>query len=239
MEALNSYYDIFDTKGIEYIIIIAFLLLLIPFWIKLNQSKMVEKISQKLEILTAAILNIPKGIFFCKNHTWAHLEKSGLAKVGLDDFVLKTVGKIHLKTVRKQGDKIRKGDLIGEIIQNNKTLKVFSPITGEIRQLNPIIDEGAEILNENSYEKYWMYDIEPFDWQAETQTYYMANAAMAWSMKELQKLKDFLMVSLAKNSPGQSYFALQEGGELRINPLSDLQEEIWNDFQDEFLNNVS
>lgn len=238
MDALNSYYDIFDTKGIEYIIIIVFLLLLIPFWIKLNQSKMIEKISQKLEILTAAILRIPKGIFFCKNHTWAHLEKSGLAKVGLDDFVLKTVGSVHLKNVRKLGDKIKKGELIGEIIQNNKTLKVFSPISGEIMQLNPVIDEKAEILNENSYEKYWMYAIEPSDWQTETQSYYMANSAIAWSMKELQKLKDFLMVSLAKNSPGQSYIALQEGGELRINPLSELQAEVWNDFQDEFLNNV-
>lgn len=239
MDDLNTYSNIFDTKGIEYIIIIIFLALLVPFWMKLNQTKILKTISEKLEVLTAAIINIPKGIFFCKNHTWAHLEKSGLAKIGLDDFVLKTVGKMKLKNVLKEGDKIKKGDLIGEIIQDNKKLQVFSPISGEIKHLNPVIDESSQIENENSYEQYWMYSIEPSNWQAETQSYYMANTAYDWSMKELQKLKDFIMVSVAKNSPGQAYTTLQEGGELRINPLSELQAEVWNDFQKEFLNNLS
>ena len=33
-----SYYNIFDTKGIEYLVVIAFLLLLIPFWLALNKQ---------------------------------------------------------------------------------------------------------------------------------------------------------------------------------------------------------
>ena len=34
-----TYYNIFDTKGIEYLFIIAFLILLIPFWIIINKDK--------------------------------------------------------------------------------------------------------------------------------------------------------------------------------------------------------
>ena len=33
-----SYSDIFATKGIEYLIIISFLALLVPFWIILNKQ---------------------------------------------------------------------------------------------------------------------------------------------------------------------------------------------------------
>ena len=83
-----TYKDIFETKGIEYIIIIAFLLLLIPFWILLNKSpKIKAEIQKAWDVLTANILRIPQGLFFSRNHTWAFMEKSGLAKVGLDDFL--------------------------------------------------------------------------------------------------------------------------------------------------------
>ena len=37
-----TYHDIFETKGLEYLAIIAFFLLLIPFWIILNR-KVVSK----------------------------------------------------------------------------------------------------------------------------------------------------------------------------------------------------
>ena len=33
-----SYINIFDTKGIEYLVIIAFLVMIIPFWIIINKE---------------------------------------------------------------------------------------------------------------------------------------------------------------------------------------------------------
>jgi glycine cleavage system H protein len=234
-----TYNDLFETKGIEYLVIIAFLLLLIPFWMKLNkESNVVKQIQKKLDVLTASILSIPRGIFFNKNHTWSHLEKSGVAKVGLDDFLLKTVGKIKIKNLKKPGETISKGDLISEINQDGKTLRIFSPISGEIMKLNPILDGNPEILNDDPYEKGWIYSVKPTNWLTDTNTYYLADDASLWATKELERLKDFLAVSMGKNSTDQSLVSLQEGGELRINPLAELQGEIWEDFQEEFLNNV-
>jgi glycine cleavage system H protein len=239
MEDINMYKDIFETKGIEYIIIIFFLLLLIPFWFKLNQVKVVQKITEQIGNLTAAILKIPKGILFCKNHTWTHLEKSGTAKMGIDDFLLKTIGKSSIKGLKSRGEKIKKGDLIAEMHQDHKTLNIYSPISGEIKSINPILENDSNIADDNVYEKYWIYSIEPSNWQSETQSFYMADAAIAWSKNELAKLKDWIMKSMANTSPGQPYHVLQEGGELQINPLAGEPKEVWSDFQKEFLNNVS
>ncbi len=45
-----SYNNIFETKGIEYLVIIAFFLILIPFWIKLNKKvKTTEHVQKTLE----------------------------------------------------------------------------------------------------------------------------------------------------------------------------------------------
>jgi glycine cleavage system H protein len=88
-----SYNNIFETKGIEYLIIIAFLVIIIPFWVIINRkSGSTKHIKKALGILSDNILRIPQGLFYSKNHTWAHLERSGNAKVGLDDFLIHITG---------------------------------------------------------------------------------------------------------------------------------------------------
>jgi len=232
-----TYTNIFETKGIEYLIIIAFLILLIPFWIILNRESAIAKQMGKVwDIITADILRIPQGLFFNKNHTWAYLDKSGTAKVGIDDFLLQIVGDVKINHLRNPGEKIKKGDLLTEIDQNGKRLRIYSPISGEIKTSNTLIIEDSQILNEDPYEKGWIYNIKPSNWVSETKSCYLADAATSWINKELERFKDFLAESMGKHSPGPSMVVLQEGGELRSNPLSELETDIWKDFQEEFLN---
>ena len=175
-------------------------------------------------------------MFFSKNHTWAYLEKSGIAKVGLDDLLLQIVGQMKISNLKNAGEMIKKGDLLTEIDQNGKSLRIYSPISGEIMNSNSIIAEDPGILNEDPYEKGWIYNIKPSNWVSETKSCYLADEANGWFRKELDRFKDFLAVSFGKYSSEPSMIVFQEGGELRSNPLSELQDEIWEDFQKEFLN---
>jgi glycine cleavage system H protein len=60
-----SYNNIFDTKGIEYLIIIGFLFLIIPFWILINkQAEVKMKFKKTIGILSDSILKIPRGLFY-------------------------------------------------------------------------------------------------------------------------------------------------------------------------------
>jgi glycine cleavage system H protein len=232
-----SYSDIFATKGLEYLIIIAFLVLLIPFWIMLNkQVKMTRQLKNALGILSANILRIPQGLFYSKNHTWMHLEKSGAAKVGLDDLLLHITGEVKFSHLKNPGDMINKGDLLTEINQNGKLLAIFSPVSGKIVETNPILHEHPGTLNEDPYGKGWIYKIKPSNWIAEAKSCYLAEEATIWSERELLRFKDFLAVTMKNNSPEASMVILQDGGELCDHSLSALPDETWKDFQKEFLN---
>ncbi|MFC2111278.1 glycine cleavage system protein H [Bacteroidota bacterium] len=230
--------DIFDTKGVEYLFVIGYLLILIVFWrVSNKQVKITKQIQKILGHVSAKILRIPQGLFYNKNHTWAHLEKSGTAKVGLDDFLQHITGEVKFNNLKNPGDTINKGDLLTEIKQNGKNLKIFSPISGKIQSTNSLLYDSPEILNEDPYEKGWIYKITPSNWVAETNSYYLAEEATNWSTKELERFKDFLSGGLMqKYSSEPSMVLLQDGGELRDNILSELPDEVWQDFQKEFLN---
>ena len=232
-----SYSDIFATKGIEYLVIIAFLALLIPFSIILNkQVKITRQIQKALGILSAKILKIPQGMFYGRNHTWMFMERTGDATIGLDDLLLHITGEVKLSNMKKPGDMISKGELLTEIDQNGKLLTIVSPVSGKILNTNALLNENPGMLNEDPYGKGWIYKIKPTNWIADVKSCYFAEEATNWSENELVRFKDFLSWTMKNNSPETSMVVLQDGGELCDHSLSALPNETWKDFQKEFLN---
>ncbi len=234
-----TYTNIFETKGIEYLVVIAFFAVLIPFWIALNKKVEIKKqIQNAIGILTASILKIPQGLFFSQNHTWTHLEKSGIAKVGVDDFLQHVTGQIQLSKLKTKDEIINKGDLLAEIKQDEKFLQIYSPISGKVIKANTILIENPERLNADPYNNGWIYEVIPFNWKKETNSYFMAEDASRWLMMELDRFKDFMNVSIKKRLPEPSMVTYQDGGELIDNTLMALPGEVWQDFQREFLTRV-
>jgi len=195
-----------------------------------------EKIQKALGVLSASILRVPQGIFYNKNHTWTYLEKSGVAKVGLDDLLLHITGEVKIHQYKNPGESINKGEILAEIDQNGKSLSIFSPISGKVLDSNPDLIVNNQLLNEDPYGKGWLLNIKPTNWIAEIPACYLAEEATVWFKKELDRYKDFLAVNIGKYSSETSFATLQDGGELIDNSLSDLPNEMWQDFQKEFLN---
>ena len=232
-----SYYNIFETKGMEYLIIIAFLALLIPFSLFLNKKvKIRDQFHKAMGILNASVLRIPQGLFYSENHTWVHLAKSGVANVGMDDLLLHLTGQVSVNYLKKPGETIAKDELMSEIDHQGKILKIYSPLSGQITETNSELEYQPGLLNADPYGSGWLYRIKPASWQTETSSYHMADAARDWSQMELLRFRDFLAIDLPKYTPETSMVTLQDGGELRDNLLPELPDEVWNDFQKEFLN---
>lgn len=232
-----SYHDIFATKGIEYLVIIAFLALLIPFSVILNkQVKITRKLQKALGILSAKILKIPQGMLYSRNHTWMFMERSGAATVGLDDLLLHITGEVKFSTLKQPGDLISKGDLLTEIDQNGRVLSILSPVSGTIVHTNALLNENPGVINEDPYGKGWLYQIKPSNWMAEARSCYFAGEATNWSENELTRFKDFMAVTMRNYSPEASMVVLQDGGELADHSLAAMPDECWKDFQKEFLN---
>ena len=234
-----TYTNIFDTKGIEYIIVIFFLLLLVPFWLTVNRkSEVVQRFQRNVRVLTARILRIPQGLFFSRNHAWVYLEKTGQAKIGLDDFLVNVLGSINIQTVKAPGDVVKKGEVIALIQQQEKQLRLYAPVTGEIQEINTAIMEDSSKLADDPYNDGWLFSLTPKNWQAETSGFLLAAECTQWIGDEIKRLKDFLSVALTARSETEPAMVFQEGGELMADPLAGLDTDTWSRFQQEFLDQV-
>ena len=162
------------------------------------------------------------------------MDKDGLVKVGIDDFLQHVTGPLTRIKMKSPGERIRKGKLAVSIIQDGKQLDINAPVSGTIRDFNKTLRTNTSIINSSPYTEGWVYTIEPTNWIKEVQFLIMGNTYKEWLKSEFRRLKEFLMDS---GRPGMVEYAhvLQDGGELKSSILEDLGPETWEDFQTDFI----
>jgi glycine cleavage system H protein len=210
--------------------------LLIPVWRWLNLPvKVKETFGQLSGALNMSLLRVPRGLFYSPNHTWSHLERSGVAKMGMDDLLLHLTGGVEVKFLKKQEERIHRGEPVAMVMQEGKRLLIASPLTGRVVDTHDSLQEDPASLMEHPYES-WLCAIEPEHWQEETKSYRLADEALEWTGREMDRFRDFLAGSVA--GAAGSKVVLQAGGELIDHPLRELDQEVWDRFQVMFLDRM-
>jgi glycine cleavage system H lipoate-binding protein len=228
------YYNLFETKGMEYILTIIFFLTLVPFWLILNRMpKKTKALTGVSRTLTAAGINMPRGVYHSPNYSWMYLLKSGKARVGLSELLLKITGQITVKPLKSEGEKIVKGEPLLEVSQGKKKIIINSPLSGILLTFGQKANHEELLID--PYGSGWVAEIEPIAWISETSRYFLAEDTNNWAKFEIVRFRDFLIKSLATSEPQLHQMALQDGGELKEHIMQELSEEIWTDFETNFL----
>lgn len=217
---------------------IAIVFALVFFIVKYRRSNIPlgpEAGPKNLRSFNPRTLNVPKGLFFDKTHTWAFMEKDGTLKVGIDDFLQHITGHISSMIMKKPGEQVKKGDPILTIVQKGKRLTISSPASGIIIAENTNLLSDPSLINASPYEDGWIYRIEPTNWIRENQFLFMAEKYTEWIKNEFARLKDFLATAVKADAPEYAYAILQDGGEVADRVLENLPPEIWEDFQTKFI----
>ncbi len=231
-----TYTNIFETKALEYLIIVFFFALLVPFWMILNKkNKPAVKLKSAPGFITADSLKLPQGIFFSRFHTWTYLEKTGEAKVGLDDMLLHLTGEVAIEHFREAGEETRRGEALARIHYNGNSLQIISPVSGKICKVNEMVSENPGLVKDDPYRQGWIYTLKPDNWKADTDSCYLADDAIQWAKEELVRVKDFLAVSSMKMMQEPAGIVMQDGGELVEQALTRFPQEVWQEFQEKFL----
>ena len=199
------------------------------------ESALQEKEIQVAPLLIENVIDVPKGLYFDKTHTWAFMEKDGNVKVGMDDFLQHITGKITKISMKEVGEIVRKGEKIVTIIRDGKQLNLYAPISGIIVKHNSTLKSNSSLVNSSPFTEGWVYQIEPKNWLREIQFMFMGERYTEWIKDEFVRLRDFIAASVKTNELVYAHVVLQDGGELTDNVLADMEPKVWEDFQTKFI----
>lgn len=150
------------------------------------------------------------GYFFHGGHTWAELQSTGEARVGIDDFARGVIGRIDGVELPATGAVLRQGEKAFTLIQNHKRIDFVSPLDGVVCQVNAAVSPDAAPVRTDPYREGWIVVLKPANLARDLKRLKVAGEAKAWIEKETRRFADFLTLHAA--TPGEVGVTMTDGG---------------------------
>lgn len=186
------------------------------------------------ETVTKAVFNkksilVPENIYISKGHTWVEQLKDGSAKIGIDDLVMKALGRITLANITEEGKRIKYGDVILSGNLDGKKFNFRSPVDGVVKTINK--DLSAKQID-NPY-KEWGLTVEPENLGKNLKNLKSGDELIHWLKDEFNKLKEFLGSYPIK--PELAGITMHDGGNIVEGAVANINNEGLEKFETEFL----
>ena len=96
----------------------------------------------------------PDDFYYTKNHEWIQV-KGDKATVGITDFAQKQLGDVVYVELPKAGKKLEFHQSMGVIESVKAVSDVYSPVSGEVIEVNKGLDDSPELVNQDPHGKGW------------------------------------------------------------------------------------
>ena len=107
--------------------------------------------------------DIPGDLKFLSSHEWVRVEPDGSVTIGISDHAQDLLGDIVFVELPDIGQSID-AETDAAIVESVKAASdVYSPISGEVTEVNSILEDQPEIINSSPYEDGWFFKMTPSD----------------------------------------------------------------------------
>lgn len=103
-------------------------------------------------------MQIPENIQFTREHEWVQTEEDTVL-IGISDHAQSELGDIVYVELPAVGDAVSVEQVVGSIESVKSVSEIFSPVSGEIIEINAALADKPELINEEPYGMGWMFKI--------------------------------------------------------------------------------
>jgi glycine cleavage system H lipoate-binding protein len=132
------------------------------------------------------------GYYYHMGHSWARFEHGGRARVGFDDFMVKTFGTARSLTLPPLGENLKQNQVGWLFERNQHKAAVLSPVSGTVLAVNHKAREHPEITHEDPYLEGWLFIIEPDMPKRNLKGLYFGIESFNWMEQEANRLMQLL-----------------------------------------------
>jgi glycine cleavage system H protein len=102
--------------------------------------------------------NYPEEFRYKKEHEWVKVE-GDTGAVGITDHAQKELGDIVYVDLPKVGTKVEKGKSLGSVESVKAVSDIYSPVSGEVVEINEALTGAPERLNEDPHGAAWLVKV--------------------------------------------------------------------------------
>jgi len=106
-------------------------------------------------------MNIPSDLLYTKDHEWIKIE-NGIATVGITDYAQGELGDIIFIELPEIGDSVQAEDSIGTIEAVKTVADIYSPLNGNILEVNINLEDNPDSINTDPYDSGWIIKLNNF-----------------------------------------------------------------------------
>ncbi len=100
--------------------------------------------------------DIPDDLKFTEEHEYVRSTADGIVEVGITDYAQGELGDVVFIELPPVGTKLAKHDVFGTIEAVKAVSELFSPLAGEVTEINSRLDQEPALVNSDPYGAGWM-----------------------------------------------------------------------------------
>jgi glycine cleavage system H protein len=104
----------------------------------------------------------PSDLKFLDSHEWIKVDDNTVI-VGISDHAQNELGEVVFVELPAIGDEFASGDEAAVVESVKAASEVYTPISGEVIEVNDTLEENPELVNTSPYEKGWFFKLEVSD----------------------------------------------------------------------------
>ncbi|MEV0348115.1 glycine cleavage system protein GcvH [Nonomuraea sp. NPDC050680] len=104
--------------------------------------------------------NIPDDLSYTKEHEWvAGLDDGITVTIGITAYAAEALGDVVFVQLPEVGSTVEAGDSIGEVESTKSVSEIYTPVGGEIVEVNQAVVDDPSLANSDSYGDGWMFRV--------------------------------------------------------------------------------
>jgi len=107
--------------------------------------------------------DIPGDLKFLSSHEWVRVESDGTITIGISDHAQDLLGDIVFVELPEVGQSVDAENDTAIVESVKAASDIYSPLSGEVIEVNSLLEDQPEIINSSPYENGWFFKLTPSD----------------------------------------------------------------------------
>jgi len=100
--------------------------------------------------------DVPNELRYTESHEWVRADEDGIATIGITDHAQELLGDLVFVELPEVGIELSVGSECAVVESVKAASDVFSPISGEVVEVNEVLADVPETINQDAYEEGWI-----------------------------------------------------------------------------------